>query len=1616
MSVLDSVSVSFDNDPTTWESEQSLTYCGGYHYSGWNDGLDPYLDPGDHLASEFRGFGLTRSTISYDDPNQGLVQDYRYSDTFFLQERDIWEPLFLGLTAEQRSYDGQGNLLSRSEKAWSDWTFLYGPILDEDILDGDIDIHFIYNSQTDSYLNDGNNTSVHTRSANSYDFDTSSGLQTDLYSVNEGEPAVSGDERYVKTEFANNPTTWQQRIVRTWSTVVPGWDEAASKLTERRYYYDGSSTLGALPDQGVLTRIEALVTDTDPSTPISATPQWENMFEVPNYQADMDQYGNLLHWLDRGVEKFIQFEQDLHMFPLVATNALGHKAYTQYDLRFGKAIYSKGPFLNEGDPTTQSLTDLDAFGRTVRTAVIPYGETQERTTSQTFYHLDTYPTSIETWSYLDDNQFTMAITFYDGAGHALQSKSEGPETLNTYRQTVTDTDYDGLGRVTRSSLPYFLIIPAGFETELTQPTPPDTSWPDTEAFYDVRDRVIKTVLSDGTSVTSDYEALAKTVTGIDGKQTRTETDIYGNLTQSINLHPTDQTQDVITRYFYDGLNNLIHTIGPEGEVSDIEYDSLGRKIWMNDPDMGEWRYEYDDRGNLKCQVDVAGQTGIPGDDIRTCSDFDALNRVVRQYDLKNGLHLPGDTPNDCLEPLASPDPPPGGPGIPAWDQYVDSFYSTIHFSYDTYPADVSYNPGANYNTLGALTAVWNNNSGDPFLQYLYQYDSLGRTASEHFLIESLRWTTSYQYTLSGQLTQLTYPDGSVMNYDYDNTGAVKRVRDAATVYALFGTDTEPGYNSLGQTTQIQYGNGVKDNFIYYDQTESWQKHFRLKTIRTINAQGQEYFRNNFSYLDDQGRLTNNLTEILDPRFGHQHFTYDYLNRLESAYQSAPPTTPDAFRIEGGLLWSGYGTKYYAYNKSGNILSRTFDDPNGSSTDLLTYTYSNNALRPHAVTEIMKNGLPVFSAGYNHNGAMDTKISDIDPASPKAHTYLYDAYDRMVAVLDGTGTRVSDSFYHLGGGRLFEGRIDEHGDVEGSFRVNAYYELKLASNQPVYMVKHVLAGGKAIGDIYESITDWHHTGLGCSSIPDRLTIASAKEITFTLLVLFVPLCLILLLSFRVFSGPGFRRHPLRNSFILLFLVVMIWEFSPAPLLEFSSQNPMHKQVLYQALKKLLTATYGSANIPFSELTKEFFENLKQAKKAGKLFGPRAAKAQVLERDVLYYHQDQLGSTRLITLKDGSVYQYINYLPFGKILDGLILSVFVLPFFAQSKRRYTGQEEDKSSGLMFYQSRFYDPEIARFIQPDSALAGNRYSYVANNPLGANDPSGHFLFQVIGAITGAIIGGIIGAIFPQIFGQKDRWKGALIGAGIGMSVGLAIGRVMEPAYAFSKRNQADQQAAKDTNPAPKEDTSQPSPAEGDIDFEIGVEEQIPLDWAVDLTAPAPVQAPAPVAAPALAPVPAPGPQLNQSATNIRNAIEVSEPLPINNCSDAARHVANLAQIPQRNDLSGTSNDIHDIVSAPNSRWRQLRNGAEAQQHANNGNFVLAIFRNFDPNGVGHIGIVVPGFDLNSLPRSGHYPQHYPAGGNPVIYSQSTNVLGINSTRPNINYASWHFGRHAPQYFTPR
>jgi RHS repeat-associated protein len=104
---------------------------------------------------------------------------------------------------------------------------------------------------------------------------------------------------------------------------------------------------------------------------------------------------------------------------------------------------------------------------------------------------------------------------------------------------------------------------------------------------------------------------------------------------------------------------------------------------------------------------------------------------------------------------------------------------------------------------------------------------------------------------------------------------------------------------------------------------------------------------------------------------------------------------------------------------------------------------------------------------------------------------------------------------------------------------------------------------------------------------------------------------------------------------------------------------------------------------------------------------------------FVSQDSLGSTTTMTLANGSLDSSIAYFPFGSARTGSV----------NSEKQFTGQMLD-STGLYYYNARYYDPTIGRFISADSIVQSisnpqtlNRYSYCANNPLNSTDPTGYF-----------------------------------------------------------------------------------------------------------------------------------------------------------------------------------------------------------------------------------------------------------------------------------------------------
>ncbi|MBO5388403.1 MAG: hypothetical protein J6A59_09720, partial [Lachnospiraceae bacterium] len=116
----------------------------------------------------------------------------------------------------------------------------------------------------------------------------------------------------------------------------------------------------------------------------------------------------------------------------------------------------------------------------------------------------------------------------------------------------------------------------------------------------------------------------------------------------------------------------------------------------------------------------------------------------------------------------------------------------------------------------------------------------------------------------------------------------------------------------------------------------------------------------------------------------------------------------------------------------------------------------------------------------------------------------------------------------------------------------------------------------------------------------------------------------------------------------------------------------------------------------------------------------------EVGVLVYHYNHLGSTTAVTDKDGKLVYSYDYGTYGELVSTTEYSN-TTPTIRFLYNGQLGVATD-GNGLYYMRSRYYNPEIKRFINQDVLIGSignsnslNRYSYVEGNPVSYTDPFG-------------------------------------------------------------------------------------------------------------------------------------------------------------------------------------------------------------------------------------------------------------------------------------------------------
>ena len=168
---------------------------------------------------------------------------------------------------------------------------------------------------------------------------------------------------------------------------------------------------------------------------------------------------------------------------------------------------------------------------------------------------------------------------------------------------------------------------------------------------------------------------------------------------------------------------------------------------------------------------------------------------------------------------------------------------------------------------------------------------------------------------------------------------------------------------------------------------------------------------------------------------------------------------------------------------------------------------------------------------------------------------------------------------------------------------------------------------------------------------------------------------------------------------------------------------------------------------------------------------------------YYYYVRNGQNDIIRLIDGDNNTIVEYAydSWGTPLSttGTLASTLG----AQNPFRYRGYVYDAETGLYYVTSRYYDPEIGRWINADNQIAGvggevlgyNMFAYCMNNPVNMSDPSGNWpkwATKLVAAVAVVAVVAVIAAVTVATAGAGTAIAAVAVGAAKGAAIGFAVG----------------------------------------------------------------------------------------------------------------------------------------------------------------------------------------------------------------------------------------------------
>ena len=786
------------------------------------------------------------------------------------------------------------------------------------------------------------------------------------------------------------------------------------------------------------------------------------------------------------------------------------------------------------------------------------------------------------------------------------------------------------------------------------------------------------------------------------------------------------TREVAQTMRYDADGNLV-SVKSTGKTEETAAFENGNLISVNTGGSGTFTYTYDGNHNV-----TRASNGV----IRQDYTYDAMGNVT-------GTSLTADSGSGSA--LTSSATYTNGGNLLA--SATDGTGQTLTYAYGTALSKMTGQATTvtdalensiqtAYNDLGRVTQKTFANGGDldynydkGLLETITRTDSAGGSQSiacDYDAFGNLTGVSvgglllaSYQYgAKNGLLAKQTYGNGEEIEFEYDRLGRTTRASYSS------GRTLTYAYNGDGQLYSIHDNAGTaaaNDDVTYFYTYDS------LK--RAISCQ-----------------MYRGIAQLLSVRW-----EYDDSSRVKSqAWQMGQQSYEETYTYSAtdgnltGITRSGGGN---SLQLSYDSLSRLASAGNGIYTRSYTYRDISSTQTTTQVQSLGYTGLSGALSGLTYNYTYNAlgNIASVAKGSGTATTYTYDSmgqltganlpgltcaytYDgagNLLTASDGTTTNTytygnaswKDLLTAFNGEKIvYEGQtLDENGSVTGT---------PTSGNPTSYYNGTRWNFGWSEGrNLTQAVRRSSQERVFLSNKYDGNGLRISKSVTMTA---YEPN------DGTVANPPIANEETINHSYI------------------YAGGKLLRETITEGSMTKTLDFTYDNVGMPYSLIYNS---------------GTTTT--------TYYYITNLQGDVMYLVDASGNEVAAYDYDPYGKIISATGELAGINPL------RYRGYYYDTETDFYYLQSRYYDPEICRFINGDKYsatatgyLGYNMFAYCNNNPIIAADYDGEWLNIVIGAVVGAVVGALTTAVEAY---KSDGWDAFSSGkTWAKMGVSAAIGAV--------------------------------------------------------------------------------------------------------------------------------------------------------------------------------------------------------------------------------------------------